>query len=245
MSSTKDKLIDVAEKFYRGNHKLLKSVDDFDYSYERNEALQWCFVSPFPSIFLHEAVSTRDMKRMDLCRFLINDLSRVIHQPMDQKSNRQFYRGLKVNEAGLENLTKNTGKLICARGYFTCFKSRKTALDLARSTIYRADLRPVLFKINCPPSVPLAEIPTASLAGLVVFDLYMTFRIKSVNSDMVTVVTLESASEDGKQYARAYRTKNRSMNLLDALDQLVIVPKPIPPLPLIKKLPKGETKKEK
>ena len=236
-------MIDVGEKFYRKNNKLLKSVDDFDYCYERNEALQWCFISPFPSLFLQEALSTRNMKRMDHCRFLINDVSRLMQLPTECKTNREFYRGIKASDQELEKLTKYSGKLICVKGYFTCFKSRKVALDIARSSVYRFDLRPVLFKIDTPATVRVGEISTTSTGGLVVFDVYMTFRIKCVNIGQVTVVKLEPASEDGKQIARAYRAKNKAANLHNLLDQLIMPPTTIPPLPPIKRVPQEQPKK--
>lgn len=213
----------------------MKSVDDFDYCYERNEALQWCFISPFPSLFLRRALSTRDTARIDLCRFLINDVSRLIQVPTDYKGAREFYRGFKASELELDKLMKYSGKLICIKGYLTCFKSRKAALDIARSSIYRLDLRPILLKINTPTSVRIGEISNTTTGGLIIFDVYMTFRIKCINTGPVTVVKLEPASEDGKQIARGYRVRNKAANLDNLLDQLIMLPKPIPALPPIKR----------
>jgi hypothetical protein len=215
----------MSEKYYRGNTKLLKSLDDFDYCYEQNDALQWCFYSPFPSHFLRRALSSRNTEHIDLCRFLINDVSDVLNQSTIYETNRQFYRGMKITNEGLEKLIKHTGKLICPKGFFTCNKSRKVALDLACSPNYRPDLQPVLFKVNCPPSVPLGEVPTVGTAGLMVFDVYTAFRVKYVNRGPVSVVKLEPADEDGRNLAYEYRMQHKSESVHDLLNQLSAFPK--------------------
>jgi hypothetical protein len=215
----------------------LKSVDDFDYCYERSDVLQWCFSFPFPSRFLHHALSSCDAKYIDLCHFLINDISRVLKQSNDFKANRQVYRGLKVTNEGLKKLMEHTGKLICPKGFFTCMKSRKAALDFARSSDYRIDLRPLLFKINYPPSVPIGEIPMTGTSGLIVFDVYTAFRVKSVDRGPVSVVKLEPADEDGRDLARAYRAQYQSENVQSLLDELSTLSKPLSRLPPIQRPP--------
>jgi hypothetical protein len=37
--SNKEEFVDMAEKYYRENTKLLNSLDDFDYFYEQNDTL--------------------------------------------------------------------------------------------------------------------------------------------------------------------------------------------------------------
>jgi len=211
----------------------LESLDGFDYCYEQSEALQWCFSSPFPSHFIHHALRSLDTEYIDLCRFLIDDVSRLLQQPMDFNANHRFYRGLKVTREGLQKLTKHTGKLICPKGFFTCTKSKKVALDLAQLPNYRLDLRPVLFKINCPPSVLIGEIRLTGTPGLIVFDVYTAFRVKSVKRGPVSIVKLEPADEDGRNLALAYRMIYKSQNVQSLLDQLLEVSKPPARLPSI------------
>jgi tetratricopeptide (TPR) repeat protein len=226
----------MAEKYYRGNTKLLESLDNFDYCYEKNDALQWCFASPFPSRFLRHTLSTRNTEYLDLCRFLITDISDVLQQqPTDLKANHQFFKGMKLTREDLRRLMKNTGKMICAKGFFTCTRCKKAALDLARSPDYRPDLRPVLFKINCDPSVPFGELPMKSAPGLIVFDVYTAFRVKYVNRGLVSVVKIEVANEDGRRLTREYRMKCGSENVQSLLGQLSALPKPSTQLPPIER----------
>jgi hypothetical protein len=189
----------MAKTYYRENTKLLKSLDDFDHNYQKNEVLQWCFSSPFPSRFLYYALSSRNFEYIELCRFLITDLSRVLQsQSMNYAANGQFYRGMKVTNEGLEKLIKHTGKLICP------------------------NLRPVLFKISGSSSVPTGQ----GTAGLVVFDVYTTFRVKYINCGPVSIVKLELADEIGRNLARKYRMKYKSENILSLLDQFSALAKP-------------------
>ncbi|CAF0951760.1 unnamed protein product [Rotaria sordida] len=236
-SSDKEKLVKAAEKYYSGNTKLLDSLDNFDCCYDKNDALQWCFSSPFPSRFLHHALSTRNTKYIDLCRFLINDVSHVLKQPNDLKSNNQIFRGIKMTNELLEKLTNHTGKLICPKGFFTCTTSRVAALELARSPDYRPDLKPVLFKIYYNSSVPIGELPAKDMSTLIVFDVYMAFRVKWVSRGPVSIVDLEPADQDGRNLAREYRQKFKSSQLQNLLDQLSVFPKPPPRLPPIKRAP--------
>lgn len=253
ISSSKQRLVEFAEKYYRGNVKFLKLVDDFNYCYERNQALQWVFSAPFPSQFLRQALYTREQEHIDLCRFLLSDISKIVHQTMDHKSTQEVFKGLKISHEDLEKLSKNTGKLLCAKGFFTCYKSRTTALDIARGFDYRPDLRPVLLKITCPPTVPRGEIPAI---GLIVFDVYMAFRIKFVTHGPVSIVKLEPADEEGRNCARDFRSKSPKAKIDQLLEQLAEMTKPpaaasaderpsTPPSPslaLVEKKPKREKK---
>ena len=112
-----------------------------------------------------------------------------------------------MTKESLHRLIKHTGKLICPKGFFTCTKSKKAALDLAQSADYRSDLRPVLFKINCDSTVPFAELPMKDTSGLIVFNVYTAFRVKSVNRGSLSIIKLEPADEDGANLALAYRMK--------------------------------------
>jgi hypothetical protein len=229
----KETLINLAENYYRRNTKLLESLDDFDYCYDKSDALQWCFNSPFPSRFLHHALSSRNTKHLDLCHFLITDVSRVLQQPSyNLKSSHQFYRGMKLTNELLDKLEKQIGKLVCPKGFLTCTKSRKSALDLAWSPTYRPDLKPVLFKIDYDPSVPIGELSLKDTSTLVIFDVYTAFRVKYVNRGLVSIIKLQPADEDRRSLARGYRTEHGLENVESLLHQLSIVPKPSVRLPL-------------
>ena len=143
----------------------------------------------------------------------------------------------------LQKLKKHTGKLICPKGFFTCNKSRRVALDFAQIPNYRRDLKPVLFKINCPSSVLIGEIPMTSTPGLIVFDVYTAFRVKHVKRGPVSIVKLEPADEDGRNLAHAYRMIYKSQNVQSLLDQLLAFSKPPAQLSPIQRPPLNLTPK--
>lgn len=226
MTSTKEKLVAMVKEHYRENAKILQSINEFNRSYKRNDALQWCFASPFPSRFLHQALRNCEIEHLDRCRFLFMDVSYVVHRPNDRQISRDLYRGMKLTNELLDRLANHTGKLICPQPYFFWIKSKMTALKFASSPNYRTDLNPVLFKISCEPSISIGEISMKNSPTQIVFDLYSVFKVIYVNRGPVTSIRLESAEEDAKSIARGYRTKHKSESIQNLLAQLLIVPKP-------------------
>ena len=217
----------MAEMYYHGNVKLLQSISLFDLTYNKNEALQWCFYSPFPSRFLHQALHTRHQEHLELTRFLLNDVSSLIHRNNSRKTTHQFYRGMKLTQELLDHLMNHIGKLICAKGYFTCVKSRATALQMSWSLDHRSDLKPVLFKVICDPNCAFRELVMKDKTTQIVFDVFTPFRITFVNRALVSIVRMEPADDEGRNMARAYRTKHKGENIQQLLDQLATVPNPL------------------
>lgn len=232
--SNKQGLVAMSKEHYREYPKILPSINEFNRSYKRNDVLQWCFSSPFPSRFLHQSLRNCEIEHLDRCRFLFLDISYVLHRPNERQISRELYRGMKLSNDLLEQLTNHTGKLICPQAYFFWIKSKMTALKFASSTNYRTDLNPVLFKISCEPSSPVGEISTNDSPTQIVFDLYSVFRVIYVNRGPVSTVRLELADEDARSIVRGYRTKHKSETIQSLLDQLFIVQKP--PVPIKRSL---------
>ncbi|CAF2066721.1 unnamed protein product [Rotaria magnacalcarata] len=241
--SDKRKLVDVAERYYRGNKRILDAVDNFDCDYDRNDALKWCFSAPFPSRFLNHALSTRNPRFIDLCRFLIVDVSYVLKEPTDHKSNYQIFKGIKMTAELLEKLVNHIGKLICPKGFFTCTTSRIAALELARAPDYRPDLKPVLFKLNYDSSVPMGQLLMKDTSTLVVFDVYTAFRVTWITRGPVSIIDLEAADKDGRNMALEYKARYKSANIQKLLSQLLVFPKPPPRLPAIKRSQSSSAKR--
>lgn len=225
-TSNKEKLVKIAENHYQGNAKLLHSVTLFDITYNKNDSLYWTFFSPFPSRFLHQALRSRHQEHLEYCRFILNDNSQLIHRSNPRKATRQFYRGMKLSQELVDRLMAHSGKLICAQDYFTCIKSRMAALQMSWSLDHRADLKPVLFKITCDPTVSFFEYVMPNKTTLIIFDLFTPFRIAYVNRGPVSVIRMEPAEEEGRNLARVHRAKHKSENIQQILDQLSIVPNP-------------------
>ena len=232
-TSNKETLVSEAESYYRRNAKVLQSIGEFDHSYSRSDALQWSFHSVFPSRYVHHALRCRDVEQLDQCRFLLNDVSRVLQQSAKHKSVVKLYRGMVLSKAYIDQLDEHTGKLICPKGYFTCIKSRKSALGTATSRNGRSDLLPVLFKLTSDKSVPMGELSAKNEQTQIVFDFYTAFRIVYVVRDTVTTVKLECAAVSGKNIAREYIDKHGEQEAKHLLQHGSLVPKlpgRLPPL---------------
>jgi hypothetical protein len=224
--SNKEQLVSMAKEYYRDDPKLLQSINEFNHSYHRNDVLQWCFSSPFPSRLLHQALRTNHTEHLDRCRFLFIDISYILHRSNQRQISRELYRGMKLTDELLNRLMNHTGKLICPKGYFTWIKSKTTALKFACSSEHRTDLKPVLLKMTCEPSIPIGELSMKNAPTQIVLDLYTVFRVTYVNRGPVSSVRIEPADEDGRSIARGYRTKHKSESVQNLLDQLLILSKP-------------------
>ncbi len=222
----------MTEDYYLGNPKLHQLITVFDQSYNKDNVLQWCFSSPFPSGFLRRALRSYNPEHLHACQFLLTDASRII-ELKNRKSSCELYRGMKMSNEYLDQLEKHTGKLICPKGFLLCTQSRKIALEVASSTNHRPDLIQVLLKITYDTSVPLAEITNQETGTRMIFDVYTVFRVKYVKRGAISTVKIEPADDNGRKLARDYRMKYQSESIQEILDELLSPPKPpvkLPPL---------------
>lgn len=225
--SNKEKFIEIAEKYYLGNTKFSHSIIEFNQCYDKNNALQWCFISPFPSYFLRSTLRSHNIENLHACQFLLNDVSRIIQQQSNKKSSCELYKGMKMTNEYLDKLENHFGELICSKDYLLCSQSRKTALEMASSPDHRPDLMSVLFKITYDRSIPIAEISNKdSSSSLILFDVYTVFRVKYVNRGQISIVKIDPADEDGRKQAREYRMKYQSETVENLLEQVLSPPKP-------------------
>lgn len=218
-------MVQIAENGYRGNNKFNESIKEFNHSYSKNDALQWCFISPFPSTFLHRAFQTHNTEHLQMSRFLVNDVSRQI-QIASHKSTSELYKGMRMSSEILDKLEQHVGQLICPKGYLQCCQSRKIALETASSLDHRPDLMAVLFKINFDSSVSVAELHHKDALPTMIFDVYTVFRVKYVSRGPVTVVKIDAADECGVKLARDYRLKHKKETVQTLLEHLTIPSKP-------------------
>jgi hypothetical protein len=220
----------LAKNYYEKNTKIHQGINEFDQYYDKDNALQWCFSSPFPSDLLHRALHSHNTEHLQACQFLLMDISRVV-QLASKKASCELYKGMKMTNEFLDKLENHTDKLICPKGFLLCSQSRKTALKIANSPDHRSDLMPVLLKITYNESVPLAEFSRKDSTSFMVFDVYTVFRVKYVSRGQLSTVKIELADEDGKKLARMYRITHEKENIQNLLDQLASPPKPSVRLP--------------
>ena len=210
----------MAKNYYRQNIKILTSVEEFGDYYLAPDAINWCFRSPFPSRFIRHAFDFQYMAQLNLCRFLISDISNILNQQPKHSSTTQLYRGMKLPRELVEQFSRNVGQLVCTSWLFTCTKSRLSALTAASSTIYRPDFISVFFKIDCDLTASYYEVSKNVPSPVIVFNIYTPFRILYVTQDSMVIVKLKTASGDGVRMAHEYKEKYGNISMEKLLDQI-------------------------
>ncbi|CAF4837867.1 unnamed protein product [Rotaria sp. Silwood1] len=211
----------MARDYYRTNPRRIRLVDEFDRTYRPKEALHWSIQDSFPSYLLRHAFISCQSEQLNLCRFLIADTSRLIQQQSKRTGSLQLYRGMKLPSKLVDSFETHTGKIMCACGFFTCTKSRTTALELASSPGYRTDLSSVLFKIDCDVSVKLAEMSTEDRSPIVIFDVGTTFRIICVNRATISIIKMKAVPDQGKKLVQDYKNNHKGETIQTMLEQLL------------------------
>jgi hypothetical protein len=201
-------------------------------SYRSADVLDWCLRSPFPSRFLQHAVCFQNKNQLNLCRFLFADATRYFRKQPSNKSSTRVYRGMKLSAWQVDQFEEHVGQLVCTSGFFPCMKGRTNAMALALLPIYRPDLSPVLFKIDCESTDLFTEISNSfSSSSTVVFDICMAFRVMRISRDQLTIIELKPASKDGKQIAQNYLATHNNATIESVLDQLLKTTQSLPPSP--------------
>jgi hypothetical protein len=228
--NSKTDLIEQARHYYRTNPKRLKIVDEFERTYRPNNALRWCFRSPFPSRSLRYALLSHTAELLSSHRSLVTDVSRLIQQQSKASGHGQLFRGMKLSSELVDMFDAHTDKLVYVNGFFMCSKARNVELQLATSPGYRMDLTSVLFKIDFDASARFGEVAMDNGAIIVVFDVAISFRVICVNRGTMTIIKLKAAVDDGRKIALQYKENSKGKTVQMLLDEIATPPKtPTPP----------------
>lgn len=213
----------MARHYYQSNSRRMRLIDEFERTYRSKEALDWCFRAPFPSNLLRRGFMFYDYDQLCLCRFLLVDASRNIGERAIRTGNSEWYRGMKLPIGTVVQFEKHIGQLVAACGFMFCMKSRAAALEQAKSSGYRPDLTPVLFKIESDPTVQVATVSTVDQPSIFVFDIGTTFRVLCLNHGPVTIVKMRAVLGEGKRLVQQFREQHQETPTATLLADLVRV----------------------
>lgn len=225
--TNRKRFLKIARAYYRSNSSRMSLINEFEQRYSPKDALRWCVLSPFPSCIIRHAFLTCQTEQLNLYRFLIADASQLIRARSKFTRGIQLYRGMKLTRNLVDTFVKNTGKTVCASGFFTSIKSRAIALDMALSPEYRSDLSPVLFKIHCNSSADFTEIPEDNRTSSFVFDIAANFRIIFINRGKMTVVKMRTLCNDDDRISRELKINHRRETIQTLYDELLAAAKPL------------------
>ena len=229
----KKEMLNMCRQYYRGNPKQQKLIDEFEHTYQPNEAIQWYSKQSFIYKLVNKALRCEDIDQLHKFRFFIGDLSENLvrkHQQLVHSGTRTLtvYRGAKLSSEELEKLNENQGKLISTNGFLSTSRLREPAVAFAKKRTKRTDAVPVLFEITCAVQQLGDAIIFADIADCseypnekeVLFDLSAAFRLETIQLVGQLWIINMSASADGQAITHDYievmrrETKERSLAIM-------------------------------
>jgi tetratricopeptide (TPR) repeat protein len=213
----KQEMIQMCRQYYRGNPKQIRLIDQFEKTYQPEEAVRWYSKESFVYQLINKALRTEDIDQLYIFRFYIGDLSQSLereHEKLLLSKEESFtvYRGMKLDIQEFDRLKEKQGKLISTNGYLSTSRSRSAALYFARKRAKRTDVISVLFQIECDPqqlgrSVIFADITKLSehrAEKEVLFDLSACFRIEFIEEEESLQVIKMTVSNEGQTITKDY-----------------------------------------
>ncbi|CAF4255241.1 unnamed protein product [Rotaria socialis] len=203
-----DEYVSMCKLQYKGNLRQLKTIEEFQQTYDAEHCLWWYSKEVFLYSILNRALRAGDIDTLYTFRFIIRDLYQTLQE------NKQFnqpilelYRGQALSVDELSRIEASIGQYISMNSFFSTSIKRPVALLFAQSTdTISSNLKPVLFhtRVNTQPpdTKPFGDVQKFSHFGEVeseiLFLLGSVFRTQGIrfqNDEPVHIVDLELCGE--------------------------------------------------
>ncbi|CAF3816386.1 unnamed protein product [Rotaria sp. Silwood1] len=207
--AAKREMIEICRNYYRNNKKELMNIDEFERTYQSQDAIYWYTKQTFLYRLVNKALRTEDYEAMLVLRFFILDLCESLRQNYEElKQHSQIvisYRGLKLTPQEIYNLKQNVDETIATNGFLSTSRSKDVAYAFAKKGTKRSNVETVMLEIDVDMSkvtVILADIAQYSdypEEQEILFDSGASFTINSVLYDMIEkiwVVKLTAKAEE-------------------------------------------------
>lgn len=211
---TKKEMIEACRNYYKGNVCELTKIDQFEQTYDSNNAIHWYTKPTFVFRLVNKALRTEDYKGLLTLRFYITDLNenlRLKYEDLKQQQQRQdlstivTYRGMRCAPHEVYTLKYTIGKTIATNGFLSTSRSKIIAEIFSGKGTTELGFETVMLEIHVDTTkstIPLADIAEYSSfpeEEEVLFAFGATFVINSVTYDTlddVWWVKLSAVSED-------------------------------------------------
>ncbi len=211
-SSDRKELIDICRKSYKGNQQEMEIIDEFEKSYQPENAIWWytresCFYR-----MMNKALRVQDFDMLFALRFFITDIAKQIkgeHEKFirtsDTRNIIRVYRGQIIGNDELELMKNSIGQFLSMNSFLSTSRDRSTALHFARLTPTINGIQRIIFEIEIDPRLQtkaFADIISVSYfqnEDEILIMLGALFRIEKViddKKDQVWVARVSLASED-------------------------------------------------
>ncbi|CAF1365984.1 unnamed protein product [Didymodactylos carnosus] len=212
-------MIEICRRYYRGNPKQLKLIDEFELEYKPQHAIRWYTRQSFIYKLINKALCTEDIQQLYTFRFFIIDLCTSIkREAMAEQRRIILYRGLKLSNDELKKLIQNRGNFISINGFLSTSRSKEVARMFTTTSDRLSTEIGVLYEIVCDlnelnGSTNFADISKHSdfPDEEVLFDLETTFQILSVDqieNENIHLIKLKATSE-GLEFVQDYNALYR------------------------------------
>ena len=239
--SDRKELIDLCKTFYMNNNKQMKIIADFEKDYVPEKAIWWytrdsCFYR-----MMNKALRIQDFDVLFSFRFFITDIAKQIQREYENfirtNGNRniiQVYRGQLISMKELELMQNNIGEFLSMNSFLSTSRNRLTAIDFARISRKRDNMRPIVFEIKINPKLrtkAFADVNKSSFyedEDEVLIMLGALFRIEKIyedNEDRLWIAEVSLASEDDfhlKEIFSHMKGKIGDDTNLDSLGKLLL-----------------------
>jgi len=240
-SSDRKELIDICRKSYAENYKQLNIIDEFEKDYSPEKAIWWytrdsCFYR-----MMNKALRVQDFDMLFSFRFFITDIAKQIKYGYENfirtNGNRhviRVYRGQIISIEELELMKNNIGEFLSMNSFLSTSRNRLTAINFARISRKRDNMRSILFEIEINPRLRTKAFADANQTSYfndedeVLIMLGALFCIEKVfedKEDRIWIVRVSLASEDDyhlKEIFSHMKGKIGDDTNLDSLGKLLL-----------------------
>jgi tetratricopeptide (TPR) repeat protein len=190
---------------------------------------------------MNKALRVQDFDMLFSFRFFITDIAKQIKNEYENfirtNGNRNLirvYRGQLISIDELDLMKKNIGEFLSMNSFLSTSRNRLTAIDFARISRKRDNMRPILFEIEINPRLrtkAFADVNKTSFFNdedEVLIMLGALFRIEKVvedDEDRIWIASLSLASEDDfhlKEIFSHMKGKIGDDTNLDSLGKLLL-----------------------
>jgi tetratricopeptide (TPR) repeat protein len=223
----KQQMLTECRAYYRNDAVQLSHIDEFEHTYNRNDAIRWYTKSDFLFYLVNKALRSGDTLALYTFRYFIKDFCNCLERATAANSETSYrlYRGAKLHRDEVESLQVES--LVAANSFFSCSRDRKVAemfisIDpsTGKSPSHGRDERQqfVLFEIDVDltkfPDTVVADVSAQSefpVENEMVFTLGSTFIIKHIvyDSEKYLWFIQMSSSSDITQSGRTHEKYTR------------------------------------
>ncbi|CAF0896127.1 unnamed protein product [Adineta steineri] len=239
-AEAKSTMVAICRTFYRGNIKELANIEEFDLTYQSEDAIEWYTRESFVYKFINKALRTEDVDVLYQFRFYIMDLSDQLELKFEQLKKTQpnlikLYRGLNISRDEVDNFQQSTGNLISTNGYLSTSSDYSVAHGFATKGARREGLVKAIFEyqvdLNVVKKIVIADISEFSAfpeEAEVLVDIGASFQIDSCTYDetenlyRVTVQATDKGADLAFEYIEYQKKKMVDANIVLLFGHLLL-----------------------